>query len=94
MDEAVQRLLAELDEGAKRELMTYPQEELEMRTHFGLGLWIRNEFGLADGSNSALFNDCARRKHHSEDSAWTLHEDDASSVIVEALWRRLSVQGE
>jgi hypothetical protein len=45
--------------------------------HFGLGLWIRNNFGLW-GGNTTLIRDTGARD-----------ADDAGGVIIEALWNRL-----
>jgi hypothetical protein len=45
--------------------------------HLGLGMWIRNNLGLWS-ENSALLQ-----------SARAQNPDDASVVIIEALWRRL-----
>jgi hypothetical protein len=53
--------------------------------HFGLGLCIRNEFGLWDTS-SPLLQDCqASDGVHAGD----IHPDDASMLILRALWVRL-----
>ena len=46
--------------------------------HFGLGQWIRNEFGLWD-ENYELMQDCGVK-----------HEDDASGVIIKALYDNLN----
>jgi hypothetical protein len=51
--------------------------------HFGLGMGIRNDFGLWTG-NEALIESC-RIKAGKDD----LHIDDTSSVIIKALWERL-----
>ena len=49
--------------------------------HFGLGLWIRNNLGLWKG------NDELMQAIRERDQA--IHPDDASMVIVEAVWERL-----
>ena len=53
------------------------REDELIELHFGLGLSIRNAFGLHD-ADSKLFRDCG------VDNA-----DDASSVIIKALWNKL-----
>jgi len=53
-----------------------PEEQL-IRFHHGWGTGIRNEFGLWKG-NKELLADC-----HAE------HPDDASMVIIQAVWERL-----
>jgi hypothetical protein len=60
-------------------------EEDLIDSHFGLGTRIRNDFNLWDKS-SPLLADCAARKHSG--AAW-LHPDDASMMILHALWKRL-----
>ncbi len=45
--------------------------------HFGLGMWIRNNFGLWKGNKTLLLETGKR------------HPDDASEVIITALWRTL-----
>lgn len=51
--------------------------------HFSLGAYIRNELGLWSG-NEALLESCRQYSGKSD-----LHEDNASSVIIQALWERL-----
>ena len=53
--------------------------------HFGLGLRIRNEFGLWD-PQSPLLRDCQASDGA---GAGPLHPDDASMLILRALWARL-----
>ena len=51
--------------------------------HFSLGAYVRNEFGLWFG-NKQLLEDCRRvsMDHY-------LHPDQASSIIIKELWKRL-----
>lgn len=53
-----------------------PEDDL-IDLHFGLGLAIRNAFGLHE-SGSGLLSSCG-----------TSHPDDALDVIILNLWRRL-----
>jgi hypothetical protein len=65
-----------------------PEEELQniksssednlILAHIGLGQFIRNNFGLWD-ENYELMHHCGAS-----------NEDDASSVIVKALWEKLN----
>lgn len=51
-------------------------------SHAGTGMGIRNSFGLwAD--NKELLYDCG---------GGFIHTDDASSVIIGALWEKLQIQ--
>ena len=73
--------------------------------HFGIGMYIRNQFGLWAG-NQAVADDCVRyfaketaRRHPGDpsyDERTTLqiasgvrHPDTLSSIIITELWRRL-----
>ena len=76
VDAAVHRLLAMLPEADKVGIAAKSQDEL-IELHFGLGTWIRNNFGLWQG-NAALAQD-----------AGTNEPDDIAGVIIEALWNHL-----
>ena len=76
VDAAVHRLLAMLPEADKVGIAAKSQDQL-IELHFGLGTWIRNNFGLWQG-NAALAQD-----------AGTNEPDDIAGVIIEALWNHL-----
>ena len=76
VDAAVRRLLAMLPEADKAEIAAKSQDQL-IELHFGLGTWIRNNFGLWQG-NAALAQD-----------AGSNDPDDIAGVIIEALWNHL-----
>jgi hypothetical protein len=46
--------------------------------HHGFGTWVRNELGLWSGNDELL------------KATKRIHPDDASGVILEALWTRLT----
>jgi hypothetical protein len=76
LDEAVERLIAELPAKNIGEIRAMKKKEL-IRLHMGLGLYIRNFFGLRRGNRALM-------------EATNPHDpDDASMIIIEALWRRL-----
>lgn len=75
---AVNQLLIELPIEQKNKIVSYSEEEL-INLHFGMGTYIRNEFGLWHG-NKDLLRECGK-----ED----MHPDDASMVIIKALWKML-----
>ena len=58
-------------------LLSILKEDELIDLHFGLGLSIRNSFGLHD-ANSKLLRDCGSD-----------NPDDASAVIIKALWTKL-----
>jgi uncharacterized protein DUF6794 len=78
VEEAVERPLSEMSDENKRTLRELPEGDLVGATHFGLGMYIRNQFGLW-GKNAELMKACGAYDPH-----------DASSVIIRALWRRLN----
>jgi hypothetical protein len=76
VDEAVTRILAEMDDADKARVRGTKKEDL-IEFHHGWGTGIRNEFGLWKG-NTNLLADC-----HTDTP------DTASMVIIEAVWQRL-----
>lgn len=79
VEEAVALLMGRLSDEEKAFVRSLPEGELASRLHFTLGMAIRNDFGLW-GGNKALLRSCGSE---------TMSADDASSVIIKALWRRL-----
>jgi YVTN family beta-propeller protein len=78
VDEAVETLLNILSEKDQEYLRTLPEKDLPL-LHMGLGMWIRNTFGLWAG-NRDLLTSCG-----SPD----MHPDNCSGVILEALVKRV-----
>ncbi len=74
VSEAIDRILSVMNEFNKARLREMRRDDLS-GLHISLGLGIRNEFGLWRG-NKKLLASCGLA-------------GDASSVIIEALWRRL-----
>jgi hypothetical protein len=81
VDEAVERLLAILDDESKRRLRDTAEKDLILY-HFGWGQGLRNDFGLWRG-NSELLASCG-----------CAHPDSASMVIIKAVWKRLQESAE
>lgn len=80
LDEAVERLLAALSENEKQLLRSISKEEV-IRFHHSWGAGIRNDFGLWSG-NRALLRSCGET-----------FPDQASLVIMEAVWQRVHDEG-
>jgi len=76
IDEAVGVVIATLSEDERASIAVLARDQLS-GLHFGLGLWIRNNLGLWKGNESLL------------ESTGAPNADDASLVIIEAVWRRL-----
>ncbi len=88
VEEDVRELLVRLSDEDKANIRDRSKAALS-DLHFSLGLDIRNRFGLNSG-NSELMESCARRRRPEESISYPpLHEDDASAVIIEALWDEL-----
>ena len=60
--------------------MSSAEEELIARFNLGLGTYIRNAFGLWNYKNIDLLKACRSEN---------IHPDEASKIILEALWERL-----
>jgi len=94
VEEAVEQLMSSMSEEDKERLRNMPEEDLIL-LHMGLGLEIRNTLGLGQG-NKELLESCGLRSM--PDSAYDdflpmqVHPDDASGVIVEALWKALQMK--
>ncbi|MGZ8182320.1 MAG: DUF6794 domain-containing protein [Methylobacter sp.] len=83
VDEAVDRLMMILD-GEQKIAIAVMQEEDLINLHFGLGMAIRNAFGLHEQGSKLL---ASRNNNESYNS---VHPDDASGVIIRQLWNKLN----
>lgn len=72
VSEAVDRLLLVLSDVQKAEIAAMKEDDL-VNLHFGLGMQIRNAFGLHD-QGSKLLADCG-----------VVHPDDGAGVIIQEL---------
>ena len=82
VEEAVDRLHANMGLNDEILLATMNEEDL-IDAHLALGYQIRHEFGLWTG-NVALLESC---RIIADDK--NLHIDDASMVIIKALWDKV-----
>ena len=80
LDEAVGVILAMLDDKDLSEIAQMPFDDL-IDLHFGLGMWIRNNLGLWK-ADSALMKAIQAQTPG-------ISPDDASMIIIKALWHRL-----
>lgn len=76
VDEAVDEIIATFPRDVLEKLASMTEEDL-IECHFGLGLWIRNNFGLWKG-NKALLED-----------AGSDIPDTASMTIIRTVWQKL-----
>jgi hypothetical protein len=82
VDEAVDRLIDEISLKDKTTIGNMTKDEL-VNLHNSLGEHIRNEFGLLSGNDDLMSSCCAIAKRDK------IHEDTASTIIIEELWERL-----
>ncbi len=80
--EAVEMLHGNMSLNDEVMLANMNEEDL-IDVHFALGYHIRNEFGLWEG-NESLLESCRSIAGDNE-----LHVDDASMVIIKALWDKV-----
>jgi hypothetical protein len=83
VDEAVERLMMILD-GEQKLAIAVMQEEDLINLHFGLGMAIRNAFGLHE-QGSKLLASCNNNELYN-----SIHPDNASEVIIRQLWNKLN----
>jgi hypothetical protein len=83
IDEAVDRLIAALSQEDKNIIAEEEEDELRFLSATVLGVYIQKELGLGS-SNSALMASCCSIAGVKE-----LHFFDASTIIIEKLWKRL-----
>lgn len=79
VNEVSKLLLNELSEDNLNQIADSPEDQL-IQFHHGLGTAIRNKFNLW-GNNLLLLRDTGKR-----------HPDDASMVIIEALWKEIHLK--
>ena len=82
VDQAVERLISELSFKDKTIIANMAEVELSV-LHTTVGEYIRNEFGLWSGNKDLLTACCFFAKRDK------VSEDDASSIIIRELWKRL-----
>lgn len=76
VNEAAKKIVSELDDESKIRLQKTRKEDLT-QYHLSWGMGIRNSLGLWKG-NEELLNSCGNGK--------TIHPDNCSTVIMEAVW--------
>jgi hypothetical protein len=81
-EEAVARAKGQLTEAGRVRVRSASKRDL-IEFHLGWGMYLRNEFGLWE-EDSELLRACAAKK------GWPrVHPDDASMMIIEAVWKSL-----
>jgi hypothetical protein len=82
VEEAVDRLIDELSLKDRTTLSNLSEDEL-INLHISLGEYIRNEFGLWAGNKDLMASCCTIAQTEK------IHEDTASTIIIEELWKSL-----
>jgi hypothetical protein len=76
--EAIGALSLMHHESTKQKIISMTEHEFTVNSHFGLGLWIRNNWGLWQGSKlKDYFN-----------SIGVFHPDEMSSIILTSYYRK------
>lgn len=78
VDETVRDILPRIPRLEKLRIK-FMTKEGTASLHFGLGLWIRNRYGLWRGNEKLIVSACGFR----------CHPDDASGKIIDAVWEEL-----
>ena len=82
VNDAIERLTSEL--ALKDKVTIANMAETELSTlHANLGEYVRNEFGLWSGNQDLMTSCCFFAKKEK------VHQDEASSIIIRELWKRL-----
>ncbi len=79
VDAAVAEVVRRLDPESREEIRSMARDDLA-GLHMGLGMAIRNEFGLWGGNDALSRAACAKA---------SCHPDDVSMTIIEAVWNHL-----
>jgi hypothetical protein len=82
LEEAVSQLTIIHDDSIKQKILLMTEEEFIGNTHMGLGLWIRNNWGLWKGKELAKYFN----------SIGIYHPDDMSGIILTCYFRELNKQ--
>jgi len=88
IDEAVGIVLKELSEDTKMEIRSQRKEELVLKAHFGMGMWIRNNLIHQNVDKIDFFADFQKG---CQEGKWEgcVEPDSISGVIVGLVWERL-----
>ncbi|MEI7690388.1 MAG: DUF6794 domain-containing protein [bacterium] len=78
LDDATDYVLSKLTVDQINEIKSNPHQDF----HFSLGLYIRNNLGLVDMSNSSLIKDIGKR-------GFLTHPDTVSNVIVDEVVKKV-----
>ncbi len=82
LNEAIIQLDSEFDELQKNEIVSLSEIEFISDSHFSVGMWLRNNWGLwKDNNLTAFFNNLGVH-----------HPDDMSSIIMTCYYRHLKHQ--
>ena len=81
LSEAIGIIRATFPEAELAAWANRPMDEAVLDAHFALGAWIRNEW---------IFDEESQLVKRIRESTAYIHDDDVSSLILEALWRVLN----
>ena len=79
LEEAVSEIVSSLPAEDRERVKNTEKADL-IKFHHGWGTGIRNDFGLWQGNKALRESACGK----------PCHPDDASMIIIEAVWRKLN----
>lgn len=80
LNEAIARLIDAMDDADKIKILSMKEEEM-CNFHFGLGMDLRNMWGLWGGESTL--------KQWLKENLGVWHPDDMSGILLDSLWRTL-----
>ena len=84
VSEAVDIVIGMLDDEAIEKIKKQDKFDFGVRQHFGIGLFMRNQFGINLHKSGALYSDIL------EKSSWRfLMSDDVSGYLLEEVWEEI-----
>ncbi|MEI6692914.1 MAG: DUF6794 domain-containing protein [Chlorobium sp.] len=91
INEAVELMIDTMSEIDKKEILNTKKEEL-YRFNYSLGMLISGWFGLYNG-NKTLLEACANTRNSEIERLLFLNDpEEASSIILEAIWKHLHTE--
>ena len=82
LNDCITQLDRIIPDSSKSQISAMTEEQFSARSHFGLGIWMRNNWRLWNGSRLAKFFN----------SKGIYHPDDMSGIILDSYYRYLTKQ--
>ncbi|MBE6512912.1 MAG: NADAR family protein [Methanobrevibacter olleyae] len=86
IEKAIAFLIRNLDEESIKEIKNMEKSRFSISSHFFLGMYIRNQYGINNRKNKELLSDC-NKKSNNEILGWA---DSYSRFILDELWEEIN----